>query len=151
MKVIFTQDVSGKGRRGDIKNVPSGYAENFLIRFNKAKVATKASVSKLKAQKHAEARDEAEDLQAAKQLKQKIENGHNVVELSAKCGKDGRLFGSVTSKQIVKAMQDQHQIKLNKHKLHLPEPIKALGYVNVPVRLHKKVTAEVRVHIAEKK
>ena len=150
MKVIFLQDVSGKGRRGEVKNVAAGYAQNFLIRQGKARRATKASVSKLKAQKHAEARNEAADLKAARSLKARLESGQAVVELSAKCGRDGRLFGSVTSKQIVQALNQQHGIKLNKHKVNLPSPIRTLGYVNVPVKLHKNVTAKIRVHVAQK-
>ena len=151
MKVIFTQDVSGKGQRGEIKNVAAGYAQNFLIRQGKARRATKATVSKLRAQKRAEDRDEAQQIKAAKDLKAKLESGHDVVELSAKCGKGGQLFGSVTSKQIVQALSQQHSIKLNKHKVELKAPIRSLGYVNVPVKLHKGVKANIRVHVAAKK
>ncbi|QBP17611.1 50S ribosomal protein L9 [Acetilactobacillus jinshanensis] len=151
MKVIFTQDVAGKGRRGEVKNVAAGYAENFLIRTGKARRATKSTVSKLRAQKHAENRDEAEAKKAAEDLKAKLESGKCVVVLSAKCGKDGRLFGSVTSKQIVQGMKKQHGITLNKRKLDLKDPIRSLGYMNVPVKLHKGITAQVRVHVTEKK
>ncbi|XIF19370.1 MAG: 50S ribosomal protein L9 [Acetilactobacillus jinshanensis] len=151
MKVIFTQDVAGKGQRGEVKNVAAGYAQNFLIRTGKARRATKATVSKLRAQKHAENRNEAQAVKNAKDLKAKLESGKCVVELGAKCGKDGRLFGSVTSKQIVQGMKKQHGITLNKRKLNLKDPIRTLGYMNVPVKLHKGVKANVRVHVTQKK
>ena len=150
MKIIFTQDVRGKGKRGEVKNVAAGYAQNFLIRRGKARLATNATVSKLRAQKKAEARDEAQAVNAAKQLKAKLESGKAVVELGAKCGNDGKLFGSVTSKQIVKALNQQHGIKLNKRKVELKAPIRSLGYVNVPVKLHQGITANIRVHVAKK-
>ena len=150
MKVIFTQNVNGKGKRGEVKDVADGYAQNFLIRQGKARRATKASVSKLRAQKHAAARDKAHDIKSAKQLKARLESGKAVVELHAKCGRDGRLFGSVTSKQISQALNKQHGIKLNKRKMKMPAPIKTLGYMNVPVKLFKGIVANIRVHVAKK-
>jgi large subunit ribosomal protein L9 len=150
MKVIFLEDVRGKGKRGEIKDVSDGYAQNFLIKRGKAKLATNSAVSQLKGEKKAEQKEAAAELQAAKDLKVTLENDKSVVELSAKVGADGRLFGSVSSKQIVAAMQSQHGLKIDKRKLELKEPIKTLGYTNVPVKLHKSVTATLRVHVSEK-
>ena len=99
MKIIFTEDVRGKGRRGEIKELPDGYA-NFLIKQNKAKQANAQAMSQLKGQKRAEARKEAEELEEAKKFKELLESGERVVEMKAKAGTDGRLFGSITSKQI---------------------------------------------------
>lgn len=149
MKVIFVEDVRGKGRRGEVKNVPDGYA-NFLIKQNKAKQADAKAMSQLRGQQRAEAKKEAEVLAEAKELKTKLESGNMVVELRAKAGTDGRLFGSVTSKQIAQAMQQQFSLKLDKRKIQLAAPIRSMGYVNVPVKLHNDVTATIRVHIAEK-
>lgn len=150
MKVIFTKDVRGRGKRGDLKEVPDGYAQNYLIRNGYAKAATKAAMSELKGQERAAEKAAAEELANAKKLKEQLENDKTVVELSGKAGTDGRMFGSISSKQIVTALKKQYNIKLDKHKLQLSAPIKALGYVNVPVKLHPQVKASVRVHIAEK-
>ncbi|GAJ26998.1 LSU ribosomal protein L9p [Liquorilactobacillus sucicola DSM 21376 = JCM 15457] len=149
MKVIFVQDVRGKGKRGEIKSIPDGYA-NFLIKANKAKAATAQALSQLKAQKRAEEKKDAETLAEAKVLKEKLESGEMVVELKAKAGEDGRLFGSITSKQVAQTLAKQYGLKIDKRKMELPEPIKALGYTNIPVKLHNQVTAKIRVHVAEK-
>ena len=148
MKVIFTQDVRGKGKRGEVKNMADGYA-NFLIKSGMAKQADAAAMSQLRAQQKAEAKKEAEILAEAKELKAKLESGEYVVELKAKAGEDGRLFGSVTSKQISQALQKQYDIKIDKRKMELAQPIRSMGYVNVHVKLHNEVSAKIRVHIVE--
>ncbi|MFD1420153.1 50S ribosomal protein L9 [Lactiplantibacillus songbeiensis] len=150
MKVIFLSDVRGKGQRGQIKNVPDGYAQNFLIKKGLAKEATKAAINTLKAEKKSEAAREAEELATAKATKTALESDATVVELQAKAGTDGRLFGSIPSKQIATALADQFQVKLDKRKIELPDPIRVLGYTNVPVKLHPEVTAKIRVHVVEK-
>ena len=150
MKVIFLDDVRGKGQRGQVKNVPDGYATNFLIKKGLAKEATKAAINTLKAEQKNEAAKEAEELATAKTTKTALEADSTVVELTAKAGKDGRLFGSIPSKQIAAALADQYQVKLDKRKIELPEPIRVLGYTNVPVKLHSEVTAKIRVHVVEK-
>lgn len=150
MKVIFLQDVRGKGKRGEVKEVPVGYAQNFLIKNGKAKAATKAAMSQLKGQQKAEEKREEEELEESKQLKAKLEDDKTVVELKAKAGTDGRLFGSIPSKQIATALEKQYGVKLDKRKIELPEPIKVAGYTNVPVKLHVDVTAKIRVHVSEK-
>ncbi|GEO69185.1 50S ribosomal protein L9 [Levilactobacillus acidifarinae] len=150
MKVIFTKDVRGKGKRGEIKNVPDGYAQNFLIKRGMAKEANQSAMSQLNAERKAEERREAEDLAEANKLKTHLENDKTVVEILAKAGDDGRLFGSIPSKQIVQALDKQFNLKLDKHKVDLPEPIRSLGYTNVPVKLHADVTAKIRVHVAQK-
>lgn len=151
MKVIFIEDVKGRGKRGDVKNVPDGYAQNFLIPRGKAKAATKSAMSELKGQERSKEKHEAEALAEAKKLKAVLEDDKTVLEMQGKAGTDGRMFGSISSKQIAKALQDQYNIKLDKRKLELAGgPIKALGYVNVKVKLHHDVEANLRVHIAEK-
>ncbi len=149
MKVIFTQDVRGKGKRGEVKELPDGYA-NFLIKSGKVKQANAQAMSQLAGKKRAEARHDAEVLAEAKVLKEKLESGDFVVELKAKAGTDGRLFGSITSKQISQALEQQYQLKIDKRKMDLKEPIRSMGYVNVPVKLHNEVAAKIRVHISEK-
>ncbi|KRL27841.1 50S ribosomal protein L9 [Limosilactobacillus frumenti DSM 13145] len=150
MKVIFIQDVRGRGKRGQVKEVPDGYAQNFLIKRGLAKQATKAAMSQLKGQQRAEEKHAAEELAEAKKLKGILEDDKTVVELSGKAGTDGRMFGSISTKQIATALKKQYDVKIDKRKIELAAPIKALGYVNVPIKLHPQVTAEIRVHIAEK-
>ena len=150
MKVIFMEDVKGKGKRGEVKNVPDGYAQNFLIKNGKAKAATKAAMSQLKGQQKAEEKHEAEVLADAKKLKEHLESDKTVVEIKAKAGTDGRLFGSIPSKQIAQALQQQFNLKIDKRKIELAEPIRSMGYTNVPVKIHPSVTATIRVHVSEK-
>jgi large subunit ribosomal protein L9 len=150
MQVIFLNDVRGKGKRGQIKNVPDGYAQNFLIKKGLAKEATKSAVATLKAEQKNEAAKAEEELAEAKTTKTALEADATVVELKAKAGTDGRLFGSIPSKQIATALADQYNVKLDKRKIELPDPIRVLGYTNVPVKLHPEVTAKIRVHVIEK-
>lgn len=147
MKVIFLKDVKGKGKKGEIKNVADGYAHNFLIKQGLAIEANNANVKQLQAQKKKEEKEAAEELAQAKQLKETLES--ITVELKAKAGDGGRLFGSVTSKQIAEELKKSHQIKLDKRKIELPDAIRALGYTNVPVKLHSDVTATLKVHVTE--
>nr|MDH3152737.1 50S ribosomal protein L9 [Bacillus licheniformis]MDH3162149.1 50S ribosomal protein L9 [Bacillus licheniformis] len=147
MKVIFLQDVKGKGKKGEVKNVADGYAHNFLIKKGLAVEATSANISALEGQKKKEKKEAAEELKSAKELKKQLEE--ITVELSAKSGEGGRLFGSVTSKQIADAPQKGHQLKVDKRKIELNDAIRSLGYTNVPVKLHPEVQATLKVHVKE--
>jgi large subunit ribosomal protein L9 len=147
MKVIFLQDVKGKGKKGEIKNVADGYAHNFLFKKNLAIEATPANLKALEAQKKKEAELAKQELENAKKLKEVLEN--TTVELKAKAGEGGRLFGSVTSKQIAEELNKTHKIKLDKRKIELDDAIRSLGYTNVPVKLHPDVTAVLKVHVTE--
>lgn len=149
MKVIFLTDVKGKGKKGEVKEVPTGYAQNFLIKKNLAKEATNAAVSELNGQKKAQAKLDAEILAEANSLKEVLEKEDTVVELKEKVGQDGRLFGAINSKKIADALNAQYDVKLDKHKIQLDSPIKSLGVTKVPVKLHRDVTAVVRVHVGE--
>lgn len=147
MRVIFLQDVKRKGKKGEIKEVPTGYAQNFLIKNGLAQEANKGNMSAAAGQKKAQERHEAEIFAEAQQLKQRLEQEETVVEISAKAGSDGRLFGSIPSKQISDALHKQYGIKIDKRKLELAQPIRTLGYTNVPVKLHHDVTATIKVHV----
>ncbi|WP_077620093.1 50S ribosomal protein L9 [Bacillus sinesaloumensis] len=147
MKVIFLKDVKGKGKKGDVKNVSDGYAHNFLLKQNLAIEATPANMKTLEAKKNKESKEAAEELAQSKQLKEKLEA--LTVELQAKAGEGGRLFGSVTSKQIADELAKKHGIKIDKRKFDLPDGIRALGYTNVSVKLHQEVSATVKVHVKE--
>ncbi|WP_201307284.1 50S ribosomal protein L9 [Companilactobacillus farciminis] len=151
MKVIFLEDVRGKGKKGELKNVADGYAQNFLIKNKKAIEATKQNVAKLKAEQNREAKDYEAEKEEAKKIKVQIEDDKTVVEISAKAGADGRLFGSVTTKKIAEELNKQYGLKVDKHKMVLSDGVKSLGYINVPVKLFEGVEATIRVHVAEKK
>ena len=148
MKVVFLEDVKGKGKKGEVKDVADGYA-NFLIKNRKAEEANAATISALKGQKKAEEKKQAEELAAAQELKGLLENDESIIKLSAKIGEDGRLFGSITTKQVAEALQKQHNVKLDKRKIELENPIRALGFTKMPVKIHPEVTAMLTVQVTE--
>lgn len=147
MKVIFLKDVKGKGKKGEVKNVADGYAQNFLLKQGLAVEATNANVSSLNAQKKKQEKEAVEELEQMQELKKVLEE--LTVELNAKSGEGGRLFGSITSKQIADELKKSHNIKLDKRKIELPDAIRSLGFTNVPVKLHPDVSATVKVHVTE--
>lgn len=149
MKVIFIKDMRGKGKRGDVKDVPTGYAQNFLIKNGYAKEANAANLNTLKRVEKAE-KDAYEAQKAeAEKIKAKLEDDDTVVNFKSKAGTDSRLFGSISGKKIVEGLEKQYGLKVDKRKLELPEPIKSLGYTNVKVKLFKGVESTIRVHITE--
>lgn len=147
MKVIFTQDVKGKGKKGEVKDVPVGYANNFLLKNNYAVEATPGNLKQLERKNKAAKAERQQEIDDAKKLKEQLSNIE--VEVSAKTGEGGKLFGSVSTKQIAQALQEQHNIKIDKRKMDLPNGIHALGYTNVPVKLDKEVEGTIRVHTVE--
>lgn len=149
MKVIFLQDVKNQGKKGEIKEVPNGYAQNFLLKKGLAKEATKTAVSALEGQQRAAAKEAKEELEAAKALASRLADEKTVVLVKAKGGEDGRLFGSIPSKQIAQALEAQYGIKLDKRKIELDEPLRAFGYRSIPVKLHPDVTGKIRVHVVK--
>lgn len=147
MKVIFLEDVKGKGKKGEVKNVADGYARNYLLKNNLAVEANKGNISALDAQKKKEEKLAEEELEEAKELKASLEE--ITISLKAKSGEGGRLFGSITSKQVAEELKKKHNIKIDKRKIEMDQPIRSLGYTNVPIKLHQDVTATVKVHVEE--
>ncbi|HFF7936109.1 TPA: 50S ribosomal protein L9 [Staphylococcus aureus] len=147
MKVIFTQDVKGKGKKGEVKEVPVGYANNFLLKKNYAVEATPGNLKQLELQKKRAKQERQQEIEDSKALKETLSNIE--VEVSAKTGEGGKLFGSVSTKQIAEALKAQHDIKIDKRKMDLPNGIHSLGYTNVPVKLDKEVEGKIRVHTVE--
>lgn len=147
MKVIFTQDVKGKGKKGEVKDVPVGYANNFLFKKNLAIEANSGNLKQLQQQNKRAEQERQKEIDEAKELKARLEDIE--VEVSAKTGEGGKLFGSISTKQIAQALKDQHDIKIDKRKMDLPHGIHALGYTNVPVKLDKEVEGTIRVHTVE--
>ncbi|MGY0694135.1 50S ribosomal protein L9 [Virgibacillus sp. FSP13] len=148
MKVIFLKDVKGKGKKGDVKNVSDGYARNYLLKNKLAEEATKGNMKALDAQKKKAEQEEQQEKEDAIELKDTLAD--LTVELTAKSGDSGRLFGSITSKQIAEALEKAHGYKIDKRKIELDEPIRALGYTTVPVKLHPEVSGSIKVHVTEK-
>lgn len=147
MKVIFLKDVKGKGKKGEVKEVADGYANNYLFKRGLAVEATEANLKKLKAQKKKEEELAKQQLEEAKQLKEKLEK--LTLEFTAKAGQGGRLFGSITAKQIAEQLQKVHNIKIDRRKIEMADAIRSLGYTKVPVKLHSQVMATLNVHVKE--
>lgn len=147
MKVIFLEDVKGKGTKGEVKDVSVGYAQNFLLKNKLAVEATAGNLSKLKGQQKQAEKNAAEELADAKKLKEQIEKV--TVEMKAKSGEGGRLFGSITTKQIADELNKKEGIKVDRRRMELPDAIRALGYTNISVKIHQEVTATLKVHVVE--
>ena len=143
MKVILLEDVKALGKKGEIVNVNDGYARNFILPKKLGLEATSKNLNDFKLKKANEARLAQEQLEEAQALGKKIEAGK--VELAIKIGEGGRAFGSVSSKEIASAVKEQMGYDIDKKKIQLKDAIKALGTHTVPVKLHPKVTAELKV------
>lgn len=147
MKVVFIKDCKGQGKKGEVKNVADGYAHNFLIKNGFAIEATSGAIKNLDVQKSKAAQLAAEELQASKDLKEKIEKCKVVIK--HKAGEDGRLFGSITTKQIAESMEKQHGFSLDKRKIEPHEGIRVLGSSEINVKLHHEVSATFVVEVIE--
>lgn len=144
MKVILTQDVKGQGKKGDLINVSDGYARNFLFPRKLATEATKAALNEMKGQKDAAAYRVQKEKEAAEEIAEKLKNV--VVQISAKAGENGKLFGSITSAEIVEQLKYQHHIVVDKKKVVM-EPIKTTGKMEIPVKLYTNVQGKIQVEI----
>lgn len=147
MEVVLLEDVKALGKKGQIVKVNDGYARNFILPKKLGMEATAKNLNDLKLQKANEARIAAEQLEAAKKLAAEL--GEMSVTVSIKAGEGGRTFGSVSTKEIAKAAADQLKMDIDKKKMMLTEPIKSLGTFEVPIKLHKDVTAKLRVKVVE--
>ena len=144
MKVILLDDVAKVGRRGEVRDVSDGYARNFLI---PKKLALTATPGNLKGLDHIKRQQEAKAGRIksdADGLRERIEA--LVFEVRRQASEEGKLFGSVTSQDVAEFL-DQHAIKIERRRIHLDDPIKALGESTVAVRLHPEITAHLRVSV----
>lgn len=145
MKVILLKDVKGQGKKGDIVNVSDGYARNFLFPKQLAIEPTKTALNELKGQQDSKNYREQKELDEATLLAEKISNV--TVCVSAKAGENGKLFGAVTTSEIADKLKMEHHIVVDKKKIVLSEPIKTTGEFSLPVKLHPKVTAQLKVTV----
>lgn len=145
MQVILTQDVKGQGKKGDVVKVSDGYARNFLIAKGLGIEATKSNMNDLKGKKESAEYKIKTDTEEAKKLAETLKT--ITVTLSAKAGDNGKLFGSITSKDVADALTQQHHIKLDKKKFHLPDGIKTLGTTEVTVKLYTGISGTLKVNV----
>ena len=149
MKVILLEDVKALGKKGEIVSVSDGYARNLILPKKLGVEATPRNLNDLKLQKANDEKVAKENLEAARAFAKELEGKQ--VTLKLKVGEGGRTFGSVSSKEISEAAKQQLGYDIDKKKLLLPNPSKALGVTDVPVRLHPKVTGSLKVRVEEEK
>lgn len=149
MKVIFLTDVKGKGKKGEIKEVPAGYAQNFLIKKNLAKEATAQALGELRGKEKAEEKAHAEQIAKAQAIKAKLEAENTVVTFTEKVGPDGRTFGSITNKKIAEELKKQFDIQLDKRHIKVEQPIRAVGSIEVPVKIYQDIEAIIKLYVYE--
>lgn len=148
MEVILLQDVKKVGKKGELVNLSEGYAKNYILPKKLGVEATNAAKNDMKLKQQADNKRKADELEAAKQLAESLKE--KKVTIKVKAGDGGRVFGSVTSKEIAKAAKEQLGLSLDKKKIQLGDPIKTLGNRNVPIKLHPKVMGELTVTVTEK-
>ena len=145
MKVILQADVKGTGKKGQVFEVADGYARNFLFPKKLAIEATTGNIQDITHKKTLEDSRKGKEKEAAVELAAKL--NALLIEVKTKTGEGGRLFGSVTSKEIADALKKQHGFEVDKRKLEIKEPIKALGNYEVHVKIHPDVMATLKVHV----
>lgn len=149
MKVIFLSDVKGKGKKGEIKEVPTGYAQNFLIKKNLAKEANAQAIGELRGKQKSEEKAHAELVAEAKNIQAKLAEETTVVQFTEKIGPDGRTFGSITNKKIAEELQKQFGIKIDKRHIQVTSPIRSVGLIDVPVKIYQDITGVIQIRVNE--
>ena len=144
MEVIFIKDLRGQGKKGDIKDVKTGYAENYLIKNGYAVLKTKDSLRQLEKENKEKKAKDLEEQEKAKELKKLIDK--EVLEFQVKTGAGDRVFGSISLKQIKDELLKQGY-KIEKSQIEIPNIIQSLGFHNVNINLYPGITAQVKVHV----
>jgi len=147
LRVMLTKDVERVGKAGDIKEVADGYGRNFLLPRKLAVPANSGAEAEGKRLREATARKEAKERVEAQALADEIGNKTVVVRL--KMGADDKAFGSITNQDVAAALKAQHRVDIDRHKIDVKEPIKTLGEHQVPLRLHRDVTAHVNLIVTQ--
>ena len=144
MKIILLEDVKGKGKKDEIKELPNGYA-NFLIAKKLALLANEENLKKLADKKAYEKQQEEERISLAKEQKEMLES--KKVKITVRVGNNGRMFGKVSSKQIEDAVESQLKVKIDKKKMDFKDNINVIGIYEIPIALHKTVKATIKVEV----
>ena len=147
MRVLLTKDVENVGRAGDVKEVADGYGRNFLLRRKLAVPAGHGAEAEAKRLRDAATKRETKERDEAQAIADEIDNKTVVVRL--KVGAEEKAFGSITNQDIAAALKAQHRVEIDRHKIDLKEPIKALGEHRVPLKLHRDVSAHFNVIVTQ--
>ena len=145
MKVILKADVKGHGKKGDLVNASDGYAKNYLIPKGLAVVADKTSINELENRKSADQYHKNQEEMRAKELADKLEG--KKITFRLKAGENGKLFGSITAKDVAEQIKMQLHLEVDKKKVHMNDAIKTLGISNVTVKVYPGISAEVKVEV----
>ncbi len=148
MKVVLLSDVKGQGKKGQVVNVSDGYARNFLFPKNLATPADNKIMNELKGKEEARLRQIELEKQAARDTAEKLKTV--TVKIKAQAGADGRIYGSVTSKEIAEQLAAQHKITIDKRKINLTDPIKAFGTYQPEVKLYPEISGKITVVVSDK-
>jgi len=149
MKVILLQDVKAQGKKGDLINVSDGYARNFLFPKGLAKEANQQALNELKGKQEAIKYHKNVEEEKARNIAERMKDF--TIELKAKCGENGKLFGSVTSKEIAAELKKKYNIEIDKRKLDIGDGIKTIGTTNVKAHLYTGITGTFKVVVSELK
>lgn len=149
MKVILTQDVKTKGKKGDVINVSDGYARNFLLPKGLAVIADAQALNDIKNKEAAREHKINLEKQAANDVASALEKC--VVKLVGQAGADGRLYGAITSSDIAEALEKQHSITVDRRKITVDEPIKTFGEHNVGIKLYTGITGKINIIVTDNK
>ena len=144
MKVIFLKDVKGQGKKGDIKEVKDGYGNNFLIKNGYAVLANSGNMTKLKNEEARRGIEETLKVHDMEDIRKELEK--KTFEFKDKTGKEGKMFGQISVKQLKEAL-GKEGYQIDKKQIHLDHPIQSLGIHFVEIELHRKVLAKMRVHV----
>ena len=147
MKVILLEDVKGRGKKGQVVNASDGYARNYLLPRKLAVEATDQHLNELKSKEIAESNRKKNEWAEAKKQAEALSALQ--VTVKAKCGENGKLFGSVTNKEIADTLKAQHHLNIDKKKIVLPEPIRSLGSFQLEVKVYPEVSAKLDVKVEE--
>ncbi|NLC63318.1 MAG: 50S ribosomal protein L9 [Thermoanaerobacterales bacterium] len=147
MKVILLKDLTNLGKRGDIVNVAEGYARNYLFPKKLAEQATEGGIKQVEQQKQAEEKKKKKERELALNMAEKLSKAQIV--LNVRAGEQGKLFGSITSKDISQALKKQYKINVDKRKIELAEPIKSIGEYDVMIKLAPEIDTKLRLKVTE--
>ncbi|NLI60300.1 MAG: 50S ribosomal protein L9 [Clostridiales bacterium] len=147
MKVILLKDVKGSGVKGDVINVSDGYARNYLFPRGLATEATQGKLNELKARERAEQKRREQEADEARAMVKRLSELTLIIK--TKSGENGKLFGSVTNKEIAEELKKQHKIDIDRKKIVLAEPIKQLGEMELEVKLYPEISGKLKVKVEE--